>query len=155
MPHIVVIAYGNPTRSDDGIAWHAAAALEGKFSTSDVEIVCTHQLAPELAETISRCAAAIFVDAAGNGSPGEIRARQIGLPQGPVRFWHQLSPDTVVALARNLFGVEPHAFSVTLAGACFDHGESLSPAAAAALPALVARVAALIQQFLPAEASRD
>jgi len=155
MPRVLIIAYGNPMRSDDGVAWHAADALEKKFSTSQLEIVRAHQLTPELAEAVSRCEAVIFVDAAGDGSPGDIRSTQIALPQSSPRFSHQLSPDAIVTLAHQLFGATPHAFSVTLAGACFDHGEALSPAAASALPALVARIAALIQQFLPPEASRD
>jgi len=155
MPRVLVIAYGNPLRSDDSVAWRAAAALEGKFSTPNVEIVRTHQLAPELAETVSRCGAVIFVDAAGNGSPGEIRSAQINLPQTQPRFSHQLSPAAVVALTHQLFAATPSAFSVTLSGACFDHGESLSPAVAAALPALVARIEALIQHFLPSEAPPD
>ena len=157
MPRVVIIAYGNPMRSDDGVAWHAAATLEEKFSSPQVEIVRLHQLAPELAETISRCEAVIFVDAgaAETGSPGEIRRAQISLPETKPRFSHHLSPSTVVALAHQLFGASPHAFSVTLTGACFDHGESLSPAVAAALPALLARIEALIQQFLSSEAPPD
>ncbi len=149
MPRLLIIAYGNPMRSDDGLAWHSAAALERKFSAGQLEIVRTHLLTPELAETVGRCVAVIFVDAAGNGSPGEIRSTQIGLPHTGPRFSHQLSPEAVVALARQLFGAKPSAFSVTLTGACFDHGESLSPTVEAALPALVARIEALIQQFLP------
>ena len=157
MPRILVVAYGNPMRSDDGVAWRAAAALEGRFSTPNVEIVRTHQLAPELAETVSRCEAVIFVDAAsaGNGPPGEIRSIEIRLPEAPPRFSHQLSPGAILALARQLFGATPSAHSVTLTGDCFDHGESLSPVVAAALPALVARIEALIQQFMAFEASPD
>lgn len=155
MPRVLVIAYGNPMRSDDGVARRAAAALEEKFSTPSVEIVSTHQLAPELAETVSRCDAVIFVDAANNGPPGEIRSAQIRLPQATPHFSHQLSPQAVVALAHQLFCATPSAFAITLTGDCFDHGESLSPAVAAALPALVARIEALIQQFLPLEAPPD
>jgi len=156
MPRVLIVAYGNPTRCDDGLAWRAAAALEDKFSSSQVEIVRTHQLAPELAETVSRCEAVIFVDAgAGNGPPGEIRCAQVSLPEAQPRFSHQLSPDAVVALARQLFGATPSAHSVTLTGDCFDHGELLSPTVAAALPALVAQIEALIQQFLAREAPPD
>jgi hydrogenase maturation protease len=155
MPRVLIIAYGNPMRSDDGVAWRAAAALEGKLSTPDVEIVRAHQLTPELAETISRCEAVIFVDAANNGPPGRISSAQIRPPQATPRFSHQLSPAAVVALAHQLFGATPDAFSVTLTGACFDHGESLSPAVQAALPALVARIEAVIQQFLTFEAPPD
>ena len=40
MPSVLIIAYGNPLRSDDGLAWHAAKAIEGKFGSSEVEILC-------------------------------------------------------------------------------------------------------------------
>ena len=154
MPRVLIVAYGNPLRTDDGLAWRAAAALQDKFSSSDVEIVRLHQLAPELAEAVSRSEAVIFVDAnaAGTGSPGEIRCAQIGLPEAPPRFSHQISPDGIVALAHQLFGLKPTAVSVTLTGECFDHGESLSPGVTAALPALVARIETLVQQLLSGEA---
>ena len=156
MARVLIVAYGNPMRCDDGLAWHTAAALQDRFSSAQVEIVRTHQLAPELAETVSRCEAVIFVDAgAGNGPPGEIRCAQVSLPDAQPRFSHQLCPDAVVALARQLFGATPRAHWITLTGDCFDHGELLSPAVAAALPALLARIEALVQQFLAVEAPPD
>jgi len=147
---IIIIAYGNPLRSDDGVAWRAADELEKKFPGGDVEILRTHQLAPELADAVSRTEAVIFIDAAGDGAghPGEVRCAPVGPPEGPVRFSHQLSPSSVIALARQLFGAAPRAFSVTLTGECFDHGEALSPAVAAALPSLVTRIEALIQYLV-------
>ena len=82
MPRIVIVAYGNPLRSDDGLAWRAAEQLEKKVSEPDVEIFTLHQLTPEVAETCRRFQCVIFVDAAsradaGNGSAGEIRVREI------------------------------------------------------------------------------
>ncbi len=155
MASVLIIAYGNPLRCDDGLAWRAADELEGKLSSSEAEIHHAHQLAPEMAEDITRCDTVIFVDAAaaesGNRQPGEVRCAEIALAEGPARFSHQLSPGAVVALARQLYGVSPRAFSVTLTGECFDHGESLSPEVAAALPALVVRIEALVQAALSSE----
>lgn len=155
MPRVLVIAYGNPMRCDDGLAWHAAAALEQKFAGSSIEIVRVHQLTPELAETVSHSEGVIFVDAAhgGNARPGEIHGEAISLAHDAPHFSHGLSPGAVMALARELFGASPRAFSVALTGQCFDHGESLSPAVVAALPALVARVDGLLREFLAPERS--
>ena len=158
MPRILIIAYGNPMRSDDGLAWRAADELEKKLAVADAEILCLHQLAPELAEAVSRSAAVIFVDAASadgsNGRPGAVRSVEVDTPEGPPRFSHQLSPGTVVALARQLYGVRLRAFSVTLTGQSFGHGESLSPVVEAAIPALVARIETLVQSLLsPASGS--
>jgi len=155
MPRILIIAYGNPMRSDDGLAWRAADELEGKFADADVEILRTHQLAPELAEILSHAEAVIFVDAAApdeNASqPGEVRSAPVHLSAGPPRFSHQLSPSAVVALARQIYGAHPGAFSATLTGKNFAHGESLSPVVAAAIPALVAHIEALVQSLLSCE----
>jgi hydrogenase maturation protease len=151
MARVLIIAYGNPMRSDDGLAWHAADELEGKWSSSEVEILRVHQLAPELAENVSRSEGVIFVDAAmaePNCHPGEVRVAEIGLPQGAPRFSHQLSPAAVMALASQLYGVTPRAFAVTLTADCFEHGEALSPVVAAAIPALVARIEERIQSLL-------
>jgi hydrogenase maturation protease len=157
MPRVLIIAFGNPLRCDDSLAWHAADRLEGRFSGEDVEILRTHQLAPDLAETISHCGSVIFVDAAsadvpGNGKPGEIRELQVNSSESKPRFSHQLSPSALISLARSLYGAQSTAVSVTLTGECFDHGESLSPVITAALPALVARIETLVQRLLSGEA---
>ncbi len=149
MRRILIIAYGNPLRCDDGLAWRAADEFERKLSTSEVEILRVHQLTPELAETVCRCDAVIFVDAAaadgGNGLPGEIRSAEIDLTREAPRFSHQLSPGAVLALARQLYGAAPRAFSATLTGQCFDHGEALSAVVESAIPLLVARIVALVE----------
>ena len=95
MPRVLIVAYGNPLRSDDGVAWSAADELEKKFPGGNVEILRAHQLAPELADAVSRFEGVIFIDAAtasDGGPPGEVRCEQAGLPEGPVRFSHHLSP---------------------------------------------------------------
>ena len=160
MPRVLIIAFGNPLRCDDSLAWHAADQLEGRFSSEAVEILRTHQLAPDLAEAISHCKSIIFVDAAsvdvpGNGQPGEIREIQVSSSGSTPRFSHQLSPSVLVSLARKLYGAKPRAVLVTLTGECFDHGESLSPVITVALPVLVARIETLVQQFLFPEAPLD
>ena|ERR1700730_15978563 len=160
MPRVLIIAFGNPLRSDDSLAWHAADRLEGRFSGEDVEILRTHQLAPDLAETISHCESIIFVDAAsvdvpGNGRPGEIREIQVSSSGSTPRFSHQLSPGALVSLASSLYGAKPTAVSVTLTGECFDHGESLSPVITAAMPVLVAQIETLVQRLLSGEATPD
>lgn len=160
MPRVLIVAFGNPMRCDDGLARHAADQLEGKYSSEEVEILRMHQLAPELAETISHCEVVIFVDAAsadaaGNSPPGEVCNAEISSSESAPRFSHQLSPSAVVSLVRSLYGAKPYAVSVTLTGQCFDHGESLSAVVTAALPVLVARIETLVQQFLSPEAPPD
>ena len=73
---VLVIAYGNPIRSDDGVAWHAAEEIRRKLE-SLVEVICVHQLTPELAEEISRVSTVIFVDAARDVDPGKVVCRPV------------------------------------------------------------------------------
>lgn len=47
---MLIIAYGNLLRGDDGLASRAADELAQKVEPSKVEILQRHQLAPELAE---------------------------------------------------------------------------------------------------------
>ncbi len=149
MPRVFIIAYGNPLRSDDGVAWRAAEELQRKFPTDDVEIVTLHQLGPELAESASRSACVIFIDAAaGPGRPGEVQVKEL-LPGSSEasRFCHALSPAHVLSLAAQLYGARPRAFSATVVGETFDHGKSLSSVVEAAIPALLAGIEELAHKF--------
>src|SRR6476469_6465141 len=150
MPPVLIVAYGNPLRSDDGVGWRAAAALQKRFSPEQAEIRTLHQLGPELAESASRTECVIFVDAAaGPGHPGEIQTKEV-LPSDSdpeiSAFCHAMSPSHVLALAAQLFQYRPRAFSASVVGENFNHGESLSPAVEAALPALLARIEELATQ---------
>lgn len=144
---ILILAYGNPLRSDDGVAWRAAEELKLNLSAPEIEIVCAQQLAPEMAEKLSWVDAVIFVDAAEQGQPGEVRCNALVEPLAGVRFSHQLSPTAIVALAKQLYGASPQAYCVTLTGECFDDGDSLSAVAEGALPRFIAKVEALVDQI--------
>lgn len=151
MPRVLIIAYGNPLRSDDGLAWRAADQLEGKFHASDVEILRRHQLMPELAETISHAEAVIFLDAAppGSGRPGKIRcAENAAIDSSVPTFSHHLTPAALLRAAGELYAVSPRAYSVTLTGENFDHGESLSTVVESALPQLAAEVETLVRKIM-------
>jgi len=150
MPRVLIVAYGNPLRSDDGLAWRAGELLHGKFSADEVEILCLQQLGPELAESASRCECMIFVDAAsGAGNPGEVQVREFSLGSGEAteapRFCHALPPSAILGLSERLYGARPRAYCVTITGESFEHGESLSSPVTAALPRLIARIEELVQ----------
>lgn len=153
---VLIIAYGNPLRCDDGVAWHAADALENRLPQSDVEIIRLHQLAPEVADALRDRDLAIFLDAAYaddlKGRAGEIRVYEIsGEERGqkaPGHFTHVYSPARVLELARALYGVDPKALAITFMGQNFRHGESLSPAVAGALPRLIEKIEREIKESL-------
>ena len=143
---VLVIAYGNPLRCDDGVAWQAAEEIRRKLP-SLAEVVCVHQLAPELAEEISRAGTVIFLDATGNGDPGKVVCQAVSEDPAQSRFSHHLAPAQVLALCDQLYQAKPRGFLISISGECFDHGEGLSPAAINALPQSVAVVSDLVRRL--------
>ena len=157
MPRILIVAYGNPLRCDDGIAWRAAEMLESKFPASEVEILQLHQLAPEVADAVRQRDLVVFLDAAclevdGKNQPGDICLREIPNPDvtSPAtgQFSHVYSPEKVLHLARELYQASPKAYVLTVTGEDFGHGDGLSGPVKAALPALLAKVEQIIGDHL-------
>ena len=157
MSRILIVAYGNPLRCDDGVAWRATKELQSKFPESDVEILRQHQLAPEVADALRNRALVLFLDAAcsddaDTAHPGEIRICEIANPEIKERllaqFSHVYSPAKILELARDLYGVTPSAYVITVAGQDFSHGEHLSQPVGAALPSLVATVERIVRAHL-------
>ncbi len=146
MSRVLVIAYGNPLRSDDGLALRAAEELE-RASLPDLEVVRAHQLTPELAEQLTRIEGVVFVDAAQDGEPGTLRCGPVTPEPGVIRFSHQLTPQQLLSLADTLYGARPKAFYVSITGKSFAHGEGLTPEIAVRIPELVARLTALVGEL--------
>lgn len=144
---ILIVAYGNPIRSDDGIAWHAAALLRESLPSPAIEILSVHQLTPELAESVSRAAAIVFLDATCAARPGEILCAPVSPESDCGRFSHVLTPAQIVAFSERLYGKAPPAFAVSIGGESFDHGDALSETLKNALPRVVRTVEELIHQL--------
>lgn len=148
MPRVLIVAYGNPLRSDDGVGWVVAGDLRQRLASPEVEILQLTQLLPEVAESISHANTVIFVDASCDGEPGELHCRQVTLPPAKAQFSHQLTPAELLGVAGRLYGATPQAFCVSLTGECFEHGEELSKSVAARLPDLASKVEELTRQLL-------
>lgn len=147
MARILIIGYGNPLRSDDGLGWHVAGELAGQFSSPEIEVLRTYQLTPELADQVSRADLAIFIDACEGGLPGDIEWKAIDNEHGqPMLHSHDLSPAVILQLARELYGRTARAYLVTVAGQDFGEGDSLSKPVLSALPNVIAKVKTLISQ---------
>jgi len=145
MSRVLVLAVGNPLRSDDGLAWHVADELRRNNLPPDVEIITVHQLAPELAENASSADLVIFVDASSLGEPGALSCEKIAAAPAESGSSHHLSPQALVELTAMLYGRAPAAYLVSIAGRNFDHGELLSPEVSKAIPGLVAKMRELIR----------
>jgi hydrogenase maturation protease len=140
-PRTLIIGYGNPLRSDDGFGWHASRSLARALSGQGAEVITCHQLTPELAEPLSQCSHAVFIDADAEGKPGEIHRRPIR-PQAPASssFTHTYTPSGLLASAQQLYGHRPQAIVITVTAQSFEFGDALTPVVSAALPEVVAHV---------------
>lgn len=142
----LIVGYGNTLRQDDGIGPVIADRLEPQFANTDVQIITAHQLMPEIAATVAEAERVIFVDAAIHGKPGEVRVAELA-PAGTMTDAHTLGPAEILRLADHLYGRVPPTFLVTITGADFDLGESLSDAVHAAIPDAIQRITALIEKL--------
>ncbi len=152
----LIIGYGNPLRSDDGFGWHAGRLLAQALASRDVEVITCHQLTPELAERLSQCRRAVFIDADAEGKPGEIHGRAVR-PQVPTAssFTHTCTPSGLLASAKQLYGKRPQAVVITVSAQSFEYGESLSPIVSAALPEVVDQVCKWVGSSGAKDASRS
>jgi hydrogenase maturation protease len=139
MPRVLVICIGNTLRCDDGFAWHVADDLI-RQGDETLHVLKVLQLTPELAETISEAALIIFVDAAAHGEPGTLTCDPVTSSESDLRYSHDFTPATLIQMAKTIYGKQPKAFLICAAGKVFEHGESLSPEVASAVPAAVAAV---------------
>jgi hydrogenase maturation protease len=142
---VLVVGYGNPLRGDDGIGWHAARLLASDPRLADARVLTHHQLAPELAEDLSRASLVVLVDASAEGEPGSVRVRMVEpRPAAPATWSHHLDPQTLAGLAEALYGATPPMVLVSVTAGSFAEGEGLSSTLERALPEVVEVVAGLV-----------
>jgi len=142
---ILIVGYGNALRSDDGLGWHAAALLADDPRLGGAQVLWQHQLTPELAYDISQASLAVLIDVSVEQEPGAISVRRLDASPGNSSAWsHHVDPAALVALAGELWNAAPDVFVVSVGAASLEVGDRLSPAVAAALPAVVDAVVALV-----------
>lgn len=147
MTKVLIVCYGNPLRSDDGLGWRAAEELVHSINSPDVEVITRFQLTPELVDNIHSAQLAFFIDASRDGEPGELSFSSI-VPAAGAAFSHHLSPSGILGLTQQLHRTAPPAFAVTVCGECFELGDKLSPKVAAGLPRLTALVTEAAQRLV-------
>jgi hydrogenase maturation protease len=149
----LIIGYGNPLRSDDGFGWHAAQKLATHLHNADVEIITRHQLTPELAETASHFHLVIFIDAARDLPPGELRCAKVTRSEShqseASSFSHFLTPASLLAWTARLYNQLPDSYYISVGGESFAEGESISPVMKAAFEPLIAQIRSLLDQRYP------
>lgn len=147
----LVIGYGSPIRGDDAIGPLTADALCAGPLPAHVQVLSRHVLTAELVEDLAAVRRVIFLDASVEGEPGEVLVRRIHPDAAAISTMaHFLDPRELLAWCETLYQQAPQAWLVSAAGASFDYAcYTLSAAATAAVPALLAEVKALLDAPLP------
>lgn len=122
---VLVIGFGNPGRRDDGLGPAFAATFEDRI-VPGLRVDSGYQLSLEDAAVIAEHDIVIFVDAAAAG-PEPFSFRRVR-PKPYMSFSsHSVEPETLVAIAEELFQSRAQAFVLGIRGYEFDEfGESLS-----------------------------
>ena len=156
---VLIVGYGNPLRSDDGVGQVVAERLMADPRLAGAEIRAAHQLTPELAMDASHAAVMVLIDAADGVPPGEVVVRRLARPgregqadggqagrteEGGPPLTHHVDPASLVALAAELWGSAPMTLMVGIGPASFDLGDALTPVVEAAVPVAVEAVVAAI-----------
>lgn len=122
---VLLLGFGNPGRQDDGLG-PAVVDVAGGWNMPGVSLDADYQLTVEDSWAVAQNDVVVFVDAAVDG-PEPFSFRPVG-PQMQTGFSsHSVRPETVVAMAAQLFGAEVEAYMLGIRGYEFDEfGTGLS-----------------------------
>lgn len=137
---ILLVAWGNDLRGDDGAGLYLAARLERRWRQLGLAVrrLAVLQLVPELAAAIAapEVGAVVFVDTrvvVGDDLTVEVRPLMEAAVVAPA-LGHHLDPAALLTYAALLReGPLPPAWLVTVPGLVFEHGRGLSRAVRASI----------------------
>ena len=140
---VLILAYGNSLRRDDGSGFVLGHVVERMLSEAGLEVerIDSHQLEPEFALDISgeKISSVLFIDTRAlpeTPDDDDLRVqfrRVVSAKNASPGMGHHLTPTTLLAYSRYLFKKEPPAWLITVPGTDFDHGEGLSETARKAI----------------------
>ncbi len=123
---VVVFAWGNEARGDDGLGPALGAHIEERWP--EVALVTDYQLQLEHALDLKDRAMALFIDA-GRGTEAPYRFYTTEPKPGVAHTSHALSPESLLDVAARVGVAAPPAFVLCIAGESFELGEPMSAAA--------------------------
>ncbi|MEA3639044.1 MAG: hydrogenase maturation protease [Lamprobacter sp.] len=152
----LVIGYGSPIRGDDALGPLVADRLQERFNSQPatqpetasgvVEVQARHILTAELVDDLARTQRVIFVDAAIDTPPGQVRRRRLSPDRSALSTMaHFHDPRELLAWCEALYQRVPEAWLVSGGGAEWGYAcYALSETAQQALEPMIAEVMALI-----------
>jgi len=134
------LAYGNPDRQDDGVAWYVLQHLGREFNHPVVDwnadfyeelgqtpdFFFTLQLTPELSEILSGYDQVCFIDAHLGVDYGDLKLMPISPKYEPSTLSHHMTPQFLLEITRSNQGKAPAAVLLTIRGFEFQFVHGLS-----------------------------
>jgi hydrogenase maturation protease len=156
----LVVGYGNPYRTDDGVGYHVLVELARQLNRPplgldddglddlgrEVDLVCLRQLLPELADKLGGYDLAIFVDAHTGAYEETLRIVDLEPNYASSAFTHHMKPETLLGLAKAFSSTVPRGCLFSVRGYDFDLGEGLSERTAALADQVTRRILEIINQ---------
>jgi hydrogenase maturation protease len=149
---VLVVGVGNSWRGDDAVGLEAASALRARLPES-VRVLATEAEQSSLLDEWEDCDTVLIVDAVHSGAePGTVHHVDLNAEVVPHAVLqgstHHFSLGDTIELARALKRLPAKALFFGVEGASYAPGEELSPAVAAALPAIVEEIAEKVEGLL-------
>ena len=147
MNHTLILACGNPLRGDDAVALHLARLLREQFAGPEILVHTTQQWTPELAEPLSLCELAIFLDASERFSPGFVHCEAVTpfVGESHALLTHSCNPSLLLLMGRRLYNHVPQrAYLLTVGAQSFAFSFSLSTPVHNAIPEAISHVKSIL-----------
>ena len=147
MTRTLILACGNPVRGDDAVALQLARQLRDQFADPQIAVHTSQQWTPELAEPLSRCDLAIFLDASARFSPGFVHCESVRphVGEAHVVITHSCTPSLLLRLSHQLYNHVPQrAFLLTIGAQSFAFSYSLSSPVQRAIPEALSRIHSIL-----------
>ncbi len=137
---ILVIGYGNAYCRDDGVALYVINELRRfrgmrKLQPDEdgldelghsFDSIMLHQLVPEIIPVVAGYRLVFFVDAHVGTIPDKVRVVRVEEERGFHAVSHHMSPGMVLKMVREMKGVTPVSYLVSVRGENFDFGFGIS-----------------------------
>ena len=130
-PRLLVYGFGNPGRQDDGAGVVLVEEVEAWARCGDrpwLTFDSNYQLNAEDALTAAGHDIVVFVDASRDQAEG-VLFRAIGPSRAVTFSTHAMTPESVLALCRDLYGARPAAHLLTVRGYEWEPNDPMSAAA--------------------------
>ena len=144
MSEILVVGTGNSWRGDDSVGLEVAGALRSRLP-EQVRVLATEAEQSSLLDEWVGCGSVLIVDAVhSDAAAGTIHRVYLNAETVPYAVLqgstHHFSLGDTIELARALKRLPAKALFFGIEGESFSPGEPLSPAVAAAVPAIVEEI---------------